>query len=67
MQLKVTRLPSDDRTYSIVTGSGTRYGIKDFELKRVLLDFGVGDSTIAVVLDTDPNETMTLEVADKAA
>ncbi len=69
MQLKITRLPSDDRVYSVVTGSGKRYGVQDFELKRWLLELGVGDSTIAAVLNTGPNETRTLQVAnaDKAA
>lgn len=66
MQLKITRLPSDDRTYSIVTGSGTRYGVQDSELKRWLLNLGVGDSTIAAVLDIEPNESTTLQVAKAA-
>jgi hypothetical protein len=66
MQLRITRLPSDDRTYSIATGSGTRYGVRDFELKRWLLNLGVGDSTIAAVLDIEPNETTTLQVAKAA-
>lgn len=63
MQFQITRLPTDSRTYSVVTADGTRSGLRDFELKRWLLDLGVGDSTIAAVLDIDPNETMTVQVA----
>jgi hypothetical protein len=63
MQLQITRLPA----FSIVTGSDTRYGVQAAELRRWLLELGVGDSAIVSVLDTDPNETMTLEVADNAA
>lgn len=67
MQLKITRFPSDDRSYSVFTGNGTRYGVPDFELKRWLLDLGVGDSTIAAILDIEPNETMMVKVGRKAA
>ncbi len=64
MQLNITRLPCDDRAYSIVMGSGTCHGVHDFELQLLLLNLGVGDSTIAAVLDIEPNETTTLQVAD---
>ena len=52
--------------YVVVTASGTRYGVRDFELKRWLLYLGVDDSTIAAVLDIDPNETMAVQVAKAA-
>ena len=66
MELKITCMPFDDRSYSIDSGSGARF-VKAPELKRWLLDLGVGDSTIATVLDISPNETITVTVADKAA
>jgi hypothetical protein len=66
MQLQITRLTSDDRSYSVITSSGNRYGIHDFELKQLLLNLGVGVSAIAAILDIDPNETMTVEVAEAA-
>jgi hypothetical protein len=31
-----------------------------------LLDLGIGDSTIAAVLDISPNETITVKVVEKA-
>jgi hypothetical protein len=66
MQLKITRLPSDDRVYTIASDSGNRYGVHDFELKRWLLYLGIDDSAIASVLDIEPNETTTLQVAGGA-
>ncbi len=66
MQLRIKRLPSDDRTYSIVTGRGTLYGVHDFELERWLLNLGVNESIVAAVLDIEPNRTTTLQ-AEKAA
>jgi hypothetical protein len=67
MQLQITRLPTDERTYSIDTGSETRSVVRDFELKEWLYELGIGDSTVAAVLDMEPNVTMVLQVADKAA
>jgi hypothetical protein len=66
MQVDITRLPNHERMYVVVTASGTRYGVRDFELKRWLLYLGVDDSTIAAVLDIDPNETMAVQVAKAA-
>ncbi len=66
MQLKITRLPSHERSYSVITASGNRYGVRDFELKRWLLELGIGDSTIAAVLDIEPNETRTIQAAKAA-
>ena len=66
MQLQITRLATDERRYSLDTGSGTRSGVRDFELKRWLLDLGVGDSTIAAVLDIETTETMAVRVAKVA-
>lgn len=66
MDLKITCLPFDERAYAIDSSSGTRY-VKAPELKQWLLDLGVGDSTIAAVLDIAPNETITVKVAGKAA
>jgi hypothetical protein len=66
MQLEMTRLPTDERTYVVLTAMGTRYGVRDFELERWLLNLGVGKSTIAAVLDVDPNETIAIQVAKAA-
>ncbi len=66
MLLKITCLPFDERAYSVDTGSGTRF-VRTPELKQWLLDLGVGDSTVAAVLDIAPNETMTVKTAEKAA
>ncbi len=66
MQLQISRLPSDERTYSIDTGSETRSGVRDFELKAWLYELGVADSTVAAVLDMEPNLTMVLQVAKAA-
>jgi len=57
----------DDRLYSIDTGNRTRPGIRASDLKQWLLNLGVGDSTIAAVLDMHTNETMTVKVAETAA
>ena len=60
------RTYSDERTYSIVTGSGSRYRVRDFELKRWLLNLGVGESAIVAALDTEPNGAVTIQM-DEAA
>lgn len=67
MQLRITRLDSDDeRKYSIMTGSGTRYGVQAPELRRWLINLGVADSTVDDILKIEPNETTTLQVAKAA-
>ncbi len=66
MQLQITRIPSEEPTYSVVTGSGTRYDVHSSELKRWLVNLGVDDSTINAVLEKQPNETTTVR-AEKAA
>jgi hypothetical protein len=66
MQVRITRLSPDDPSYAIDFGNGTRF-VTVAELKRRLLDLGVGNSTIAAVLDFGPSQTMTIEVAGKAA
>jgi hypothetical protein len=67
MELKITRLSPEDRVYSIATDNGSHYGMQDFELKYWLLSMGAGDSTIAAVLDAEPHETMTVNLAREAA
>jgi hypothetical protein len=67
MELKISRVPSDDRLYTIHSPSGTQFGVQPFELKRQLLDLGVGDSTIAAILDLGPDESTTIKVAERAA
>jgi hypothetical protein len=66
MRFQITRLPSDDRVYSVVTENGTRYDFHDFELKQRLFNLGVGDSTVAAVLDAEPDATMTIQVGEAA-
>ncbi len=66
MRLQITRLPSNHRTYSIVTSGGNRYGVDDSELERWLLNLGVDDSIVSAVLDIEPNQTTTLQT-EKAA
>jgi hypothetical protein len=52
--------------YSVATVSGTCYGVNDSVLKRWLLNLGVDDATIAVVLDISPNESTTIQVTKAA-
>lgn len=66
MELKITRQTFDEQVYLIDSGRGGRF-VKAPELKQRLLDLGIGDSTIAAVLDISPNETVRLTVAEKAA
>ncbi len=69
MQLQITRLPSEpseEVNYSVVTGSGNRYGVSGSELKRWLVNLGVDETTITAVLEKPPNETTTVR-AEKAA
>ncbi len=66
MRLEITRSPSDERTFSVETGGRTRPGVRDFELKQWLLNVGVGDSTIAAVLDMEPDVTMVVQVREAA-
>ncbi|MFB3916208.1 MAG: hypothetical protein ACE14M_05735 [Terriglobales bacterium] len=65
-KLEITRLALDESLYSIDTGRGTRF-LKAPELKRYLLDLGVGDSRIATVLDISPSENIAVEVPEEAA
>ena len=65
MKLKVTRFShADARLYSVEFGGRTRPGMKDAELKNWLLDLGVGDSTIAAVLDIAPSESITVYIPE---
>ena len=66
MQLEITRLPTDERSYVVMTAMGTRYGVRDFELERWLRNLGVGESTIAAVLNVEPNEAIAIQVAKAA-
>lgn len=65
MQIRITRLASDERMYSICTKSGTHY-VPAHELKKWLLDVGAGNASIVAVLDIEPNETMTVQLAKAA-
>jgi len=67
MELKITRLTPDERFYLIDSGEGSSLGMQASELKGWLLDLGIGDSTIAAVLDMSPNETMLFKVEKRAA
>jgi hypothetical protein len=66
MQVQITRLPTDERTFSIDTGTETHSGVRDFELKDWLYELGVGDSTVAAVLDMERDVTMVLQVSKAA-
>ncbi len=66
MRLTIRRLPSEKPSYSIDTGSGIRYGVQPIALKRWLLKLGVGDSTIAKLLDIQSTKTATIEIAKAA-
>jgi len=63
MQFTIRRLLSENASYSVHTSSGTPYGMRAPDLKRWLLKLGVGESTIAAVLDIQPTKTATLQVA----
>jgi hypothetical protein len=68
MELSISSLTFDDaRFYLIDSGKGDVSGVQTLGLKAWLLNLGIGDSTIATVLDMSPNETMSIKVADKAA
>jgi hypothetical protein len=68
MELNISRLTFDDaRLYLIDSGKGDSSGMQAPGLKAWLLDLGVGDSTIASVLDMSPNESMCVKVTSKAA
>jgi hypothetical protein len=68
MELKITRLQLGDAClYLADTGKGKRSGMPPSGLKALLLDLGVGNSTIAAVLKMSPDETMSVQVTDKAA
>lgn len=58
MELKITRLASDEPGYVIESAEGVALGMEASELKTWMLDIGMGDSTVAAVLDMSPNETM---------
>jgi hypothetical protein len=66
MELTMTRLSGDEPCYTINIGQAKRF-CNAAQLKQRLLDLGVGDSTIAAVLDLGPNEMMTVQVAEKVA
>jgi hypothetical protein len=65
LKLIVTRFTYDDaRLYSVELCGGNRPGMSADELKCWLLDLGLGDSTIAVVLDISPGESITVDVPE---
>ncbi len=66
MKLEITRQATDDRRYSVNSGTGTRYGVEAPELKRWLLDLGVGASTINSVLEIEPAEKRVVQVVKAA-
>jgi hypothetical protein len=66
MQLQITRISSDECTYSILTSSGKQYTVRDSELERWLLNLGVEPSLVGAVLNVEPNQTATLH-SEKAA
>ena len=66
MELRITRLPFDERSYSVDAGTGSRY-VKAADLKKWLFDLGIGDSTVAAVLDMSPSETMTVKAREEEA
>ncbi len=66
MKLEITRQPTDDRRFSVSSGSGTRYGVDAPRLKKWLLDLGVGASTINSVLEIEPAEKRTVQVVKAA-
>lgn len=66
MQLQITRLPSEERKYLVVTGAGKQYGVDDSVLRRWLLSLGVEESTVDAVLRIEPTQTTTIR-AEKAA
>ena len=66
MELTITRLASDDRRYSIVSNAINRYGVQAQELKTCLLNMGLGTSTVAYILEIEPNETTKVEVTRAA-
>jgi hypothetical protein len=67
MEITISRIASDKRLYSIQSDSSTRYGVPLFEIKEQLLDFGIGYSTIIAVSDLEPDESVTVRIAEKAA
>jgi hypothetical protein len=68
MELKISHLTFDDaRLYLVDSGKGDSSGMQAPGLKAWLLDLGVLDSTVDLVLDMGPNETMSVKVAGKAA
>lgn len=67
MDLKITRVEFDERFYLMDCGDGGISGMKPSGLKAWLVDVGMGDSTIATVLDMSPNETMAFNIDKKAA
>ncbi len=60
MQLQITRLPSEECSYSIITSGGKHYIVRGSELERWLLNLGVNESIVDAVLDIEPNQTTTL-------
>ena len=67
MDVKITRIPSDERFYLIDCGGSGHSAMEASGLKAWLMDVGMGDSTIAAVLDISPNETMLFTMGKKAA
>jgi hypothetical protein len=66
MEPTVTRLSTDNPSYKVDAGGGTRF-FRTSELKEYLLYVGLGDAAVAAVLDISRNETITVNVTEKAA
>lgn len=67
MDIKIIRMASDERFYLIEFGGSGQSAMDASGLKTWLMDVGMGDSTIAAVLDLSPNETMLFTVVRRAA
>jgi len=67
VELRITRLPSDEACYLVDSGRGSVMGMEASELKTWMFDIGLGDATVAAVLDMSPNESMSFTLGKKAA
>lgn len=68
MELSISRLAFDHaHLYLIGSAEGDWSGVHAPGLKAWLVNLGVGDSRVAAVLDMNPDETMSVKVANKAA
>jgi hypothetical protein len=68
MKVKITRLPFDTAgLYLVDTGGSDGSGMEASGLKAWLLGLGVENSAVSAILNMSPNQTMSVQVADKAA